>query len=125
MLEDLIPLKVCVVWLAIFSFSGSFVVYDRHGEMQHGLNDQQFGSHKDWTAMDPVLLKKLSYDLSHKCRTNLATFDNDASSCYDRITVAVAMVVARRLRMSRNAAQTHAEALRLVRYYVKIVHGIS
>ena len=75
--------------------------------------------------MDPVFLKQLSYDLSRLRRTNLATFDNDGSVCYDRITVAFAMVPARRLRMSRNAAQTHAEALRLVRYYVKTVHGIS
>jgi hypothetical protein len=52
----------------------------RHGEMHHGLNDQQFGSPKDRTAMDPVLLKQLSYDLSHQCHTSLATFNNDASA---------------------------------------------
>ena len=44
--------------------------------------------------MDPVLLKQLSYDLSRQCRTNLATFDNDASACYDRIIVALAMLAA-------------------------------
>jgi hypothetical protein len=97
----------------------------RHGEKHHGLNDQQFGSRKDRTAMDPVLLKKLSYDISRQCRTYLATFDNDDSACYDRIIVALAMRAARRLRMPRNAAQTHAEALRMMRYYVKTVHGIS
>ena len=63
--------------------------------------------------------------LSRQCRTNLAAFDNDASACYDRIIVALAMLLARRLRMPRNAVQTHAEALRLMRYYVKTVHGIS
>jgi hypothetical protein len=75
--------------------------------------------------MDPGLLKQLSYDLSRQCRTNLATFDNDASACYNRIIVALATLAARRLRMPRNAIQTHAEALRLMRYYVKTVHGIS
>jgi len=97
----------------------------RHGGKHHGLNDQQFGSHKERMAMDPVLLKQLSYELSHQCRTNLATFDNDASVCCDRIIVALAMLAARRLRMPRNAVQTHAEALCLMRYYVKTVHGIS
>ena len=97
----------------------------RHGEKHKGLNDQNFGSRKDWTAMDPVLLKQLSYNLSRQSRTNLATFDNDASACYDRIIVALAMLAARRLRMPRNAVQTHAEALRMMRYYVKTVHGIS
>ena len=97
----------------------------KHGEKHKGLNDQNFGSRKDRTAMEPVLLKHLSYDLSHQSRTNLATFDNDASACYDRIIVALAMLAARRLRMPRNAVQTHAEALRMMRYYVKTVHGIS
>jgi hypothetical protein len=68
--------------------------------------------------MEPVLLKHLSYDLSRQSRTNLATFDNDASACYDRIIVALAtMLAARRLCMPRNAVQTHAEALRMMRYY--------
>ena len=97
----------------------------KHGEKHKGLNDQNFGSRKDRTAMDPVLLKQLSYDLSRQSHTNLATFDNDASACYDRIIMALAMLAARRLRMPRNAVQTHAEALRMMRYYVKTVHGIS
>ena len=97
----------------------------RHGETHHGLNDQQFGSRKGRTAMDPVLIKQLPYDLSRQCRTNLATFGNDASACYDRVIVALAMLAARRLRMPRNAVQTHAEALRLMAYYVKTVYGIS
>jgi hypothetical protein len=75
--------------------------------------------------MDPVLLKQLSYDLSRQNRTNLATFDNDTSACYDRIIVALAILAARRLCMPRNAVQTHAEALRMMRYYMKTVHGIS
>jgi hypothetical protein len=75
-----------------------------HGEKHKGLNDQNFGSRKSRTAMEPVLLKHLSsYDLSCQSCTNLATFDNDASACYGRIIVALAMVAARRLRMPRNA----------------------
>jgi hypothetical protein len=66
----------------------------RHGEEHNGFSDQNFGSRKDRTAMDPVLLKQLSYDLSHQSRTNLATFDNDASMCYDRIIVALPMLAA-------------------------------
>jgi hypothetical protein len=76
----------------------------KHGEKhKKGLNDQNFGSRKSRTAMEPVLLRHLSYDLSRQSRTNLATFDNDASACYDRIIVALAMLAARRLRMPRNA----------------------
>jgi hypothetical protein len=66
-----------------------------------------------------------SYDLSRQTRTNFATFDNDASACCDHIIVALVILAARRLRVPRNAVQTHAEALRMIRYYVKTVHGIS
>jgi hypothetical protein len=72
--------------------------------------------------MDPVLLKQLSYDLSHQCRTNLATFDKKASACYDCIIVALARLVVHCLDMPQNAVQAHAEALHLMCYYVKTVH---
>ena len=35
------------------------------------------------------------------------------------------MLAARRLCMPRNVVQTHAENLRMMRYYVKTIHGIS
>jgi hypothetical protein len=64
----------------------------RHGKKHHSLNDQQFCSQKYRTAIDPVLLKQLSYDLSRQCHTNLATFNNNTSACYDRIIVTLAML---------------------------------
>jgi hypothetical protein len=44
---------------------------------------------------------------------------------HDRIIVALAMLAVRRLRIPQNAVQTHAEALRMMHYYAKTVHGIS
>ena len=73
-------------------------------------------------TMDPVLLKQLSYDLSCQCHTNLATFDNDALACYNRIIVALAMLAARHLHMPQNVVQTHVEALCLMHYYMKTLH---
>ena len=56
---------------------------------------------------------------------NHARFDNDASACYDRIIVALGMLAARRCGMPDEAVQTHADCLRLMKYAVKTVHGIS
>lgn len=70
--------------------------------------------------MDVVMMTQLSTDLCRVSKQNLARFDNDASACYDRIIVNLAMLAARRCGMS-----THAEALEFMKYTVKTLYGIS
>ena len=55
----------------------------------------------------------------------LATFDNDAVACFDRIIVALGMMAARRCGMQINTVRTHAKSLELMRYMVKTVYGVS
>jgi hypothetical protein len=52
-------------------------------------------------------------------------FDNDATRCYDRIIVSVAMIVAMRLGMPHLAIHMHASALKNMKYFIKTNHGIS
>ena len=54
-----------------------------------------------------------------------ARFDNDASSCYDRIIVALGMLTAQRCGMPETAVRLHASALQFMRYRVKTIFGIS
>ena len=75
--------------------------------------------------MHPILLIQLTTDLFRLLKANLARFDNDASACYDRIIVALGMLVARRLDLPYNAIRTHADALQVMRYTVKTIHRIS
>jgi hypothetical protein len=89
------------------------------------LNACQHGSIPGRTSMDPVMLTQLTTDLCRLLKVNLARFDNDASACYDRIIVMLGMLAARRCGMPANAVSTHAEALRLMKYAVKTIHGIS
>ena len=89
------------------------------------LNDGQHGSVPGRTTMDPIMLNQLTTDLCRLLRINYARFDNDASACFDRIIVALAMLAARRCGMPENAVMTHAAALELMRYTVKTVYGIS
>ena len=89
------------------------------------LNDGQHGSIPNRSAIDPLMLTQLTTDLCRILKHDLARFDNDASSCYDRIIVALGMLAARRCGMPTNAIRLHSEALQFMKYTVKTMHGIS
>ena len=56
--------------------------------------------------------KTLTYDLARILLIRLAVFDNDATGCYNRIVVAMGMMVAAQLTMPWNAIWFHASALK-------------
>ena len=85
----------------------------------------QHGSVPQRTTMDPIMLTQLTSDLCRILKHDLARFDNDASACYDRIIIALAMLAARRCGMPNNAIQVHSDALQFMQYTVKTIHGIS
>jgi hypothetical protein len=58
-------------------------------------------------------------------KLNFANFDNDVSACYDIIIVTLGMLAARQLGMLDNVIRTHATALKLMKYFVKTMYGIS
>jgi hypothetical protein len=97
----------------------------KQGEENAQFGEAQQGSRAGRTANDAVLLKRLSYDLSRITKTNLATFDNDAKSCYDRVVNSVAMLASKRMGMPDSAITTHAGVLREMKYVVKTAFGIS
>jgi hypothetical protein len=49
------------------------------------LNEGQAGSRPDCRAIDVALHKEMKYNYARLTRTPLATIDNDAKSCFDRI----------------------------------------
>jgi hypothetical protein len=89
------------------------------------LHPSQHGSVPGHTTMDVVMMTQLSTDLCRVSKQNLARFDNDASACYDRIIVNLAMLAARRCGMPTHAVRTRAEALEFMKYTVKTLYGIS
>ena len=90
------------------------------------LHDSQHGSIPRRTDMDPVMLTQLTTDLCRILKHDIARFDNDASACYDRIIVALAMLAARRCGMPKNAIRLHADALRFMKYTtIKTIYGVS
>ena len=89
------------------------------------LHEGQHGSIPRRKALDPIMLTQLTTDLSRVLKHDFARFDNDASSCYDRIIVALGMLAARKCGMPINAIRTHADALFFLKYTVKTMYGIS
>jgi hypothetical protein len=89
------------------------------------LNDGQHGSVPGRTTMDPIMLQQLTTNLCHILNKTYAHFDNDASACYDRIIVPLAMLAARRCGMTTSAITLHASTLQQMRYRVKTHYGVS
>ena len=56
------------------------------------LQDGQHGSIPRRMALDPIMLTQLTTDLGRVLKHDFARFDNDASSCYDGIIVALGML---------------------------------
>ena len=71
------------------------------------------------------MLNQITTDVCRLLRVNDIRFDKDASACFDRIIVALAMLAARRCGMPINAIRTHAKAFEVMKYTVKTIHGVS
>ena len=75
--------------------------------------------------MDAALLKALTYEIARYTRTDLATLDNDAKSCYDRIVMSYAMLRFKQLGMPDSACQCLGDFLDRTNYHVKTNLGVS
>ena len=96
-----------------------------HAEKHNALGPNQLGARPGKNCIKLVILKQLTYELSHLTRTNLITFDNDAKSCYDRIVMNYALQRTRQLGMPRKAAQTLGQTLSKTQYTIKTSQTIS
>ena len=94
-------------------------------EKQRLFNKGCYGGRPGLSAVDPVLLEELQVSIAYLSRTNQVTFHNDATSCYDRIIIALANLVARRFGMPVEIARLHGCTLEQMRYHVSTALGIS
>jgi hypothetical protein len=77
------------------------------------------------SAIEPVLLEELQVSLSYLSRSNMVVFHNDATSCYDRIVIALANLIARRFGMLSEVCAIHGDTLQDMKYYISTALGIS
>ena len=94
-------------------------------EKLNALNNNQWGCRPHRQAEDALLLKELSYNLAIKTRTTLATFDNDATGCFDRVPCTVAMLASRRLGAPPHMCQMQADTLQTIQHQLRTAFGLS
>jgi hypothetical protein len=68
----------------------------KEAEIKDRLHDNQWGTRPGRHALGAVSLKVMSYEIARLTRTPLGSFDMDATSCFDRIVIALSMYLCRR-----------------------------
>jgi hypothetical protein len=84
----------------------------RHAESHQTLNDGQYGSRSGREATGLNLLEVLKNEISHCSRKALLSLDNDASSCYDHIIVALSSLINRKYGQHRQIVLVNASTLK-------------
>lgn len=96
-----------------------------HVHDSNRLNEGQAGSRPARNAIDVVIQKEMKYLYSTLTKTGIATMDNDAKSCYDRIICNLAMIISQYFGVSKNMTSTQAFTLRKMRYRLRTAIGDS
>ncbi len=94
-------------------------------EEQGSLGTEQKGSRKGEEAILIVVEKQAKFSISRMARTNIASLDNDAKSCFDRIVMLVASLCAQKHGMSARFCELFLSTLDQVKYHVKTSLGVS
>jgi hypothetical protein len=97
-----------------------------HGaEKYNHLHEGQWGSRPGRSAHDALMHKILSYKLACLTRTPLATFDNDAKSCYDRIVMVFALMLCQKHSVPQSMCKMAALSLLMAECSIKTKCGVS
>ena len=94
-------------------------------EQHQLLNNNQWGCRPHRQAEDALMLKELSYNLANLTKTTLATFDNDATGCFDRVPCSIAMLASQRLGANKNMCRMQADTLRHIQHQLRTAFGLS
>ena len=108
-------LILCVKWRQLL-----------HHVCDNGLiNPACYGTMPGHSSLDPVFIKEMEYEISRLTRRPLVHFDNDATSCYDRIPCFLANLASRKYGMHKKVCIVQAKTLEQAKYYLRTKFGIS
>jgi hypothetical protein len=96
-----------------------------HAHDRNRLKTGQAGSRPGRNSIDVIIQKEMKYLYACLTRTGLATMDNDAKSCYDRIICTLAMIISQYLRVSPEHASTQATTLQQMCFKIRTAIGDS
>ena len=94
-------------------------------EDQHLLNEGYYESRPHHNANDPVFIEEMQIKIYRASRQPLVTFDNDATSCYDRILPNMASIACRKFGSDKNMAIVWAKTLEEAQYKLSTMLGAS
>ena len=122
--------KLRVIHLFEADYNGTIgLLFNRkllyHAELHNLLNNNQWGCRPHRQAEDVLMLKELTYNLARTTKTTLATFDNDATGCFDRVPCTMAMLASRRVGADRNMCRLQADTLQHIQHKLRTAFGIS
>jgi hypothetical protein len=89
------------------------------------INEGLFGGRPGCEAQSLTFLEELKYDISFMTRRTLFNFDYNATSCYDRIIVALASLINRKYGLHQKVVAVHASTLQHARFHLRTIAGIS
>ena len=89
------------------------------------LHDRQYGSRPRRQAQDPVFIEETMNEIGRASRKDYVKFDNDASSCYDRILPQLAAIAGRRQGLPSSIVQVNTATLKQARYRLRTALGVS
>ena len=94
-------------------------------DLQGKINEGLFGGRPGREAQSLTFLEELKYDISTVTRQTLFHFDNDATSCYDRIIVSLASIINRKYGLHWKVVAVHATTLEQACFHLRTTTGIS
>jgi hypothetical protein len=97
----------------------------KHATKNNLLNYSQGGGQKGRQANHTVLQKEMKYMYARLRKHNMATMDNDAKACYDRIIMSLATIVSGYYGLPRNTRKLQANAIRSMQFHIKTALGVS
>jgi hypothetical protein len=89
------------------------------------LNSACYGTTPGKSSLDPVFIKEMEYEIVRLTRQPLVHFDNDATSCYDRIPCFLANLASRKYGQSAQVCMVQGGTLQRAKYFLKKKFGIS
>jgi hypothetical protein len=92
---------------------------------QQRLNNGQSGSRPNRRAINVVLTTEMNYLYARLTRTNLATIDKDAKSCFDRILCNLAMLISRYYGVPMKFCKVQSKTLEESIFRLKTALGVS
>jgi hypothetical protein len=96
-----------------------------HCEDHKAFGEAQAGSRPGRSAIDVVLQKELTYDLSARTLFNVAMMENDATACFDRMIPSMVMISLRAYGVPEEIVTLMGKTLEKMRYRIKTKIGIS